>query len=140
MPNLTYKEVIDENKPICEKCAEILKRNNGTVNISSDDSNINFSPQMWRHSIMDVYHAWVLIEDRYIFICGTNEFDEKNLKRIRPLKMEENYSWTISIKGKIYQIIEFEGQGYEILNEDRTIVKDEEIEAKVFNYMMRTQD
>jgi len=43
----------------------------------------------------------------------------------------------MSINGKLFFIIEGENDVYEILNEDGTIVKDEEIEAIVFNHMMR---
>ncbi len=58
------------------------------------------------------------------------------MKRIRPLENEESNMWSISVNGKIYKIVEFEDDNYEILNSDGTIVKDEEIEAKVFNFMM----
>mgnify|MGYP001545971728 CR=1 FL=1 len=133
----TYEEIKKCKLTICPKCKEILEKNNGKIPITGESKITNFKPKMWKHSERDVYHAWILIEGRHVFLCGTDEFDELTLKRIRPLEMEDSNIWNISINGKSLKIIEYENERYEILYEDGTIVKDEEIEAKVFNHMMQ---
>ena len=68
------------------------------------------------------------------FLCGTDEFDEKSLKRLIPIKKHEDFSWKIFIQGHLYHVVEY-GDAYELLHEDGSIVKNEQIEAILFNHM-----
>ncbi|MCP4134037.1 MAG: hypothetical protein GY754_23905 [bacterium] len=139
MAEYSYEEIIENNYPVCERCDEILKQGNGTIPIEGLEIVDGIRPKMWRHSARDVYHAWVRIEGRHIFLCATKEFDETILKRIQPLHLdnaEEAYTWNVSINGNIFLIVEHGKEQYEILNEDGTIVMDEVVEAKVFNHMI----
>ena len=131
-----YKEILEQKLPLCEKCREVMEENEGTILIEGNIEETRLVPRMWKHSELDLYHAWIRVNDRHIFLCGSDEFDELTLKRIRPLKREDINSWTVAIHGKTYHVIEGEDSAYEILNDDGTIVKDEEIEAKVFNHMV----
>lgn len=136
MPVVTYEEIIEKNYPLCEKCREYLEKSNGTITVSGQGIVQEIRPVLWKHSELDVYHGWILAGERHIFLCGTDEFDEITLKRIRPLKREEINSWNLFINGSMYTVVEGDDSNYEILSEEGTIVKDEEIEARVFNHMM----
>lgn len=115
-------------------CSAIMEANNGAVDIEGMNTVHDFQPIMWRHSDHDVYHALIDVGPRHVILCQTDEFDEQTLKRIKPLSMEGD-GFSISVKGDIYRIVELDDGRYEILNTDGTIVKDEEVEAHVFNYM-----
>ncbi len=136
MPAVTYKDIIEKNYPFCEKCREHLEKGDGSVAVSGQGSLAEIKPVLWKHSELDVFHAWILVGERHIFLCGTDEFDEISLKRLRPLKREEINSWNLFIHGAMYIVVEGDDSNYEILNEEGIIVKDEEIEARVFNHMM----
>ena len=136
MPDLSFNEVIASGYKICESCKKILEEQEGLVTVCSMSGELQVNPIMWRHSELDMYHGRIEVGDRHIFLCGTDEFDEKTLKRIRPLKREEINSWNLFINGAMYTVVEGDDSNYEILSEEGTIVKDEEIEARIFNYMM----
>ncbi len=136
MPEITIQEIIDRKLPFCERCREVLESNGGSVIVSASDFHESVKPVMWKHSELDVYHAWVLVGERHVFLCGTDEFDEISLKRLRPLKREEIDTWNVYIHGAMYTVVEGDDNNYEILNEEGTIVKNEEIEARIFNHMM----
>ena len=135
MPEKSYEEIISEKLPLCPECAVLLEKNNGMVHIHEPGKTISVRPIMWNYSEKDYYHAIVRIDGRNIFLCETDEFDEKSLKRIIPRKRDDVNEWNISLKGKLYRIVCSEDDSYEIINEDGTIVKDEEIEASVFMHM-----
>jgi len=136
MPDLSYKDVVLNGHPVCSACKVILEKENGDIEVRFLGQSLKAEPVMWRHSELDMYHGWIKVGERHVFLCGTDEFDEMTLKRIRPLKREEINSWNIFINGSMYTVVEGDDSNYEILNEEGTIVKDEEIEARVFNYMM----
>jgi len=133
----TYDEIIRQNLSICSKCSKILAVNHGVVIVKGSGSELQINPAMWKHSENDVYHALIRVNEKYVFLCGTADFDRISLKRIRPIRREDINSWNLFIDGKMYFIIESENRVYEILNEDGTIVKDVEIEAKVYNHMKK---
>lgn len=140
MPHpITFNDVLESGLPMCNKCRALLENEKGTVEIVGIDVEQHFRPRMWRHSERDVFHAWIYIAGRHVILCGTDEFDERTLKRIKPLKIDDNLSWQIFIDGKTYTILDHEDGTYEILNQDGTIVKDEIIEARVFHYMMNLE-
>jgi hypothetical protein len=132
---LSFEEINEKGLPVCSACRTILENEGGSVEISGFGEAAVVRPRMWRHSERDVYHAWVYMAGRHVFLCGTDEFDERTLKRVKPLKLEKNISWQVAINGKIYTITDYGDDRYEILNPDGSLVKDEEIEARVFNYM-----
>jgi hypothetical protein len=135
MGKLRVKDIESCKSFICPQCYDILIKYNGLIPIEGENVQ-SVEPKLWKHSEKDLYHAWVKVHNRHVILCGSHEFDEMTLKRIRPIKKEENEIWNISIRGNIYQIYELGEDGYEILDEEGMIVKDEEIEARVFTYMI----
>ncbi len=136
MSDLSFKDVMSKGHPVCSICRAILEKEKGTIEVNSLGQCVQVEPVMWRHSELDMYHGWIKVGERHILLCGTDEFDEMTLKRIRPLKREEINSWSLFINGEMYTVVERDDSNYEILNEEGTIVKDEEIEARIFNHMM----
>ncbi len=132
---LSFEEIDGKGLPICSACRAILEDEGGRIDISGYGETSVLRPRMWRHSGWDIYHAWVYLAGRHVFLCGTDEFDEKTLNRVRPLKLEKNISWQVAVKGKIYTIADYGDDRLEILNPDGSLVKDGDIEARVFNYM-----
>jgi len=136
MFEINYNELKINNYTICESCQKAIEKENGKVKIKGRTNEIFVDPMFWKHSDKDVYHALIMIGKRYHFLCQTNEFDTETLKRIRSNTNEEHKNWTLAVKGKIYHIIEYDNAGYEIISEDGTIVKNEEVEAMIFNHMI----
>ncbi len=136
MNELTYDQIKNNNLRVCPVCSEILEKNDGKIIIHDAESHIEITPRMWKHSEHDMFHALFLTEGRHFFLCNTDEFDENTLERIKFKNEEDAVRWSISIRGKIYCLTEFNDETYIILNDDGTILKDEEVEAMVFNYMM----
>jgi|GEM_PF-1990944 len=134
MTKLFIKDIESFKSAICPICYDIIIKNNGFIPVQGENVQ-SIEPRMWKHSEKDLYHGWIKVHNRYIILCGSQEFDELTLKRIRPLQKEENEIWNISIKGNMYQIYELGDDAYEILDDEGLIVKDEEIEARVFTYM-----
>ncbi len=136
MFEITYDEIKINNYQICETCGEALEKDNDHVTVKGREKEVAIDPMFWKHSDKDVYHALIMIGDRYHFLCKTDEFDNKTLKRVRSIANEDHKYWTLSVKGQIYNIVEYNDAGYEIISEDGKIVKNEEVEAMVFNHMI----
>jgi hypothetical protein len=133
---ISYEEALESGHPICERCREILEMTGGKIAVQGFDSVHEIEPNMWKHSLRDKFHAIVYMGFRHVFLCDSPEFDQISLKRIRPIIREGSETWSLSIDGRLFYVAETDEGMYEILNEDGTIVKDEVIEARIFNHMM----
>lgn len=132
---ISFKDTLESGFPVCERCREILDMTGGKIAVQGLNMVYEIEPNMWKHSLKDKFHAIVYMGFRHVFLCDTSEFDLISLKRIRPLIREGSETWSLSIDGRLFHITETNEGTYEILNEDGTIVKDEVIEAKIFNHM-----
>jgi hypothetical protein len=131
--------MMDYPENMCPDCRAVLEAHNGEVEVENAISISYMAPELWRHSERELWHACIRVHDRYIFLCATDEYDEKTRKRLKPMKHGENYIWKFFKNGRLYQIVEYDHH-YEILSDAGAIVKDEQIEAVVFNHMIHFRE
>jgi hypothetical protein len=137
---ISYKEALESGFPVCGRCREILEMTGGKIAVQGLHTVYDVEPNMWKHSLRDKFHAIVYMGFRHVFLCDTPEFDQISLKRIRPIIREGSETWSLSLGGKLFYVAETDEGMYEVLNEDGTIVKDEVIEARIFNHMMSMKE